>query len=275
MDRGTATPRIHAATHDGSESGDPVFLTVEQLHIKRRDMGPYVFGCQMLQNPIADSAQGFKREWLRYFTGDITTQSSFNWYLLVDAANSKRKGSDYTSIWAVGLGIDGNYYAIPEVRDRLNLTERTERLIDLHRKYRPVEVRYERYGMMADIAYIKLMQEKENYRFDIVEVAGQTSKIDRIKRLVPLSQNGSLYLPRQKNVTDYEGITRDLVQSFIEEELIPFPVPLHDDMLDALARIQEDEGTQYETGKKIDLALQWPKAIKKIGHARSSNWRTA
>jgi len=273
MDTGVAEPRIHAATDDGSSTGQPVFLTDEQLIKKRRDFGVYVFSCQMLQNPIADALQGFKREWLRHYrTLDIERN---NWYLLVDAANSKRKGSDYTSIWAVGLGSDGNYYAVPEVRDRLNLTERIARLISLHRKYKPVEVRYEQYGMQSDEAYIQTVMDREQYHFDIIEVAGPTSKEDRIKRLVPICENAQLYLPMSHNVTDYEGRTRDLVHDFIEQEFIPFPVPLHDDMLDALARITEVEGRQMGiSDKKITLALQWPKQNTYIDTPRgASDWR--
>jgi predicted phage terminase large subunit-like protein len=262
LERGTATPRIHAATHDGSMTGNPVFLTPEQLSIKRRDMGPYVFSCQMLQNPVADSSQGFDRAWVNHYDGELQLEQ-YNWYILVDAANGKRKNNDYTSMWAVGLGHDGNYYCIPEVRDRLNLTERAARLMALHKKYKPVEVRYERYGMMADINYIMQVQAQEAYRFRIIEVAGATSKIDRIKRLVPLFEDGKVWLPRIKYTTDYEGKARNLIDDFIESELVPFPVPLHDDMLDALARIADIEGTDHSSGEKKELILKWPEAKRK------------
>jgi predicted phage terminase large subunit-like protein len=272
MERGTATPRIHPATEDGTSFGIPVFLSQELLDEKRRDFGSFVYSCQMLQNPVADSSQGFSREWLRFFDGQAPPHC--NWYLVVDAANGKRKHNDYTSIWAVGLGPDKNYYCIPEVRDRINLTERSKRLIDLHRKYQPIQVRYEQYGMQSDIAYIKLIQEKENYRFDIIEVSGPTSKVDRIKRLVPLFENGMIYLPRKHIVTDYEGKTRDLIHDFIESELIPFPVPLHDDALDALARVTDDEGKYAGTDKNISLVLQWPKPMmKEITKRERPNWR--
>lgn len=260
MDRGTVIPRIYPATHDGTLTGDPVFLSHDDLAIKRRDMGIYTYSTQMLQNPIADNTQGFKREWIKKADFD---KEGLNWYLLVDSANSKKKGSDYTAIWAVGLGEDRNYYCIPEVRDRLNLTERANRLIELHKKYKPVQVRYERYGLMADVDYIKVMQEQQNYRFDIVEVAGSTPKPDRIKRLVPLFESGLMYLPETHKVTDYEGKTCDNVHIFIEQELIPFPVAQHDDMLDALARISEPKHP-----------LSWPMQQEEIKHTfqRGSAW---
>jgi predicted phage terminase large subunit-like protein len=256
IERGTAKPRIYAATHDGSLTGEPVFLTQEQLDGKRRDFGLYIFSCQMLQNPVADASQNFKREWLRYLHG--APPGDCNWYILVDAANSKRKGSDYTSMWAVGLGHDGKYYIIPEIRDRLNLTERAHRLIKIHRKYKPQQVRYERYGMMGDIAYIMTVQEQMNYRFDIIEVAGPTSKIDRIKRLIPLFEKGLMYMPEQYLVTDYEGKVQDNSKIFEEQEFVPFPVPIHDDMLDALARITETEGGHYDKDGKFKIELIWP-----------------
>jgi len=272
IERGTATARIHPATHDGSSSGVPVFLTDEQLQNKRRDFGIYTFSCQMLQNPIADALQGFKRTWLRHYRGQ--PPPNCNWYLLVDPANGKRKNNDYTTMWAVGLGEDRKYYAIPEVRDRLNLTERAARLIALHRKYRPKQVRYEQYGIQADVAYILKCQEEENYRFDIIEVAGPTSKEDRIKRLVPLYESGGIYHPERFVVTDYEGKARDLIQDYIEQEFVAFPVPLHDDMLDGLARITENEGRQLNSDKKIPLFLQWPEAQLDYDLPRAaSDWR--
>ena len=148
MDRGIAKVRTYPCTDDGTENGNPVFWAPEMLKFKRKTMGPYTFAAQCLLNPVADNLQGFRREWLRHYT---KTQEVTNNYLLVDAASSKKKGSDYTAMWVVGLGVDGNYYALDMVRDRMNLTQRADRLFDLHRKWKPKQVRYEKYGLMADI----------------------------------------------------------------------------------------------------------------------------
>lgn len=245
MKRSTAKTRKYPCTDDGEETGNPVFWTAEMLKQKRSDMGPYTFAAQCLLNPKADALQGFRRDWLRTYTK--IQQDSLNWYLLFDGASSKKKGSDYTAGWAVGLGTDGNYYCVPEVRDRLNLKERADRLFTLHRKYKPKQVRYERYGLMSDIEHFQARMEDENYRFTITEVAGQTSKQDRIKRLLPLFEAGRIWLPKSLHVADWQKIPVDLVHEFIESEYMAFPVGLHDDMLDALARICEP-----------DLKLVWP-----------------
>lgn len=253
IDRGTAKARTYAATVDGTETGEPVLMTREELAKKRRDMGPYIFGAQMLQNPKADSLQGFKREWMKFYqTSPVETGGGCNKYLLVDAANEKRKENDYTSMWIVGLGSDGNYYALDMIRDRLNLTERADAVFRLHRKWRPRQVRYEQYGLQADIQHIVDRQQRENYRFGIVKVGGQTPKNDRIKRLVPQFEQGKWYFPNTLHYTDYEKIPRELVSVFVEEEFCAFPVGLHDDMLDSLARIAEPDGDAPE------LSLVWP-----------------
>ena len=249
IDRGTFKAREHPGRVGGTDDGESVFWSDEIHEQKRRDMGPYTYAAQILLNPKADATQGFKREWLRSYTKmEPVATARMNKYLLVDAASSKKKGSDYTAMIVVGLGSDGNYYVLDMVRDRLNLAERLDRLFTLHRKWKPKQVRYERYGMMADIEAIKARQESETYRFDVTEVAGVTSKQDRIRRLIPMFEQGKVYLPKTLHVTDWQKNTVDLVHSFIEEEYYPFPVGLHEDMLDALARIAEP-----------DLRIVWPK----------------
>jgi predicted phage terminase large subunit-like protein len=250
IDRGTFKAREYPGRQGGTEDGQSIVWSDEQHIEKRAAQGPYVYASQILLNPKADAAMGFKREWLRYYTR-INNVAQMNKYIVVDSASSKKKGSDYTAMWCVGLGTDGNYYALDMVRDRLNLTERADRLFAWHRKYKPKQVRYEKYGLMSDIEHIKARQEQESYRFDIHEVGGVTSKQDRIRRLIPIFEQGRFYLMKSLHVTDWQKFTVDLVHSFVEEELYPFPVGLHDDMLDSLARIAEPE-----------LKLVWPKEQK-------------
>lgn len=237
--QGSARPRIYPATADGRPEGEPVLLAREALAEKRRDMGPYVFGCQMLQDPKADGVMGFKRAWLRYW--EPKSLGHLNLYLIVDPAGAKKQSGDYTSMWVIGLGPDGNYYLADGLRGRLNLTERAEALFRLHKKYRPLAVGYERYGMQADIEHIRYLQEQFNYRFGITELGGPIPKADRIRRLIPVFEQGRMYLPARCPYPDAGGKTRDVVKEFVEEEYLAFPVAGHDDMLDCLARILDPE----------------------------------
>ena len=246
IERGTFAIRKHTATRDGLVDGEPVLWSRETLIEKRRDMGPYTFACQIMLDPKADDTQGFKREWLCHYH-DAKKGAGLNKYILVDPASSRKASADYTSMWVVGLGGDENMYVFDIVRDRLSLTERADRLMQLHRKWRPREVRYEQYGLQADIEHIKDRMERENYRFTIKEVAGRVAKADRIKRLVPIFEQKRMWLPDALYVTNREGRSENLVEVFIEQEYLAFPVGAHDDMLDALARIAEPE-----------MPLSWP-----------------
>ena len=238
MDRGIPA-RVHACTSDGSEDWSKAVLrSPEFLADRRAKQGPYTFGAQMLLNPTADKAQGFRREWLRYWpNGNVV---GLNLYMIVDPASKKKKSSDYTTMWVIGIGPDEKYRVVDVVRDRLNLTERQKTLFRLHRKYRPLAVGYEEYGLQADIEHHKYVMTLENYDFTITPLGGTVAKEDRIKALVPVFESGRMLLPENGIVyLDYQGQAVDLIATFIREEYEAFPAVSHDDMLDAMARILE------------------------------------
>ncbi len=236
MDRGVPD-RIYPCTSDGSEDWSKAVLrSAEFLAGKRRRQGPYTFGAQMLLNPTADKAQGFKREWLQYWKA--THYNNLNRIIIVDPASKKKKTSDYTTMWVIGLGGDQNFYIIDCIRDRLNLVERAKNLFHLHRTYRPIAVGYEEYGLQADIEHYNYVMGLQNYRFGITPLGGSVAKEDRIKGLVPVFEQKRIFLPDTGIVhANYEGVAQNLVQIFIQEEYEAFPVVEHDDMLDPLARI--------------------------------------
>lgn len=189
------------------------------------------------QRPRAGTGGEFKRSWLNYF--DFVNSKPMYRLILVDPAGEKRKNNDYSCMWVVGLGEDENYYVLDVIRERMNLTERTEALFRLHRKWKPGQVRYEKYGMQADIEHIKSEMNQRSYRFAIQEVGGITSKLDRIRRLIPVFEKGRVWLPREVMYTGADGKPVDLIKHFVEEQFLAFPVMRHDDMLDALARLME------------------------------------
>ena len=232
MRRDVVKPRIYPVL---DENKQPVLLSPERVEEKRKEFGPYVFSSQMLLDPVADEAQNFKIEWIK--TWDAQNTNNLRIYILVDPASKKKKHSDYTAMFVIGLGLDRNYYIIDMIRDRLNLTERMQVLFGLHEMYRPVAVGYEEYGMQSDIEHLQYVMEQRNYRFPIFPLGGNVGKEDRIRSLVPVFEQGRIYLPQMCIRTTHDKKTLDLTKVFIEEEYKTFPVGAHDDMLDALARI--------------------------------------
>ena len=256
IDEGVATPRLIPATDDGTPTGTPVMWSHELFLQKYREMKEYTASCQLLQNPLVDKVKGFDYKDLKFWRP--TELYRLNKYILVDPANEKRKTSDYTSMWCVGLGSDKNYYVIDILRDRLNLTERTNKLMDWILKYSPLKIGYERYGMQADIQHIEYVMETTNFRFHgrLIELGGSTKKSDRIGSLEPLLRARRLYLPEYCFYTNYEGRKQDLVKVFIEEEFNCWPVPKHDDMLDALQRVlHPDLNAQFPPTEPVEENL--------------------
>lgn len=256
MERKTAAVRLHPATIDGTVTGEPVLLSREQLNKKRADMGPYVFGCQMLLDPKSEQKEGFKEEWLRYFPKRPTTRG--NRYILVDPANDKKKKSDYTAAGVIELREDRNYYVLDLMRDRLSLTERADLVFKWHREFQPLGVGYEQYGMQSDIAHMEDRMTRESYNFKITPLAGQLAKNERIKRLVPVCEQARWYLPDQL-VKDTSDGRLDLVRVFVRDEYVPFPVMAHDDVFDMFSRILDDElNAVFPTINKYVPPTVWP-----------------
>jgi hypothetical protein len=103
--------------------------------------------------------------------------------------------------------------------------------------------------------------EDENYRFKIQEVGGVTSKQDRIKRLIPLFEQGQVWLPeiplhdrlagaddRLARADDRSAFARLQARRGIHGD---FPSGCTRTSLDALARMEEP-----------DFKLVWPKEEK-------------
>ena len=261
MERKTVEPRIHPATIDGTIEGEPVLLTRERLAKKRKDMGDYIFQCQMMQNPISEHDQVFLAAWKRTYVNPPGPGRNAD-YILLDPAGSKKKGSDNTAGWVVRLGEDKNIYILDGVRDKLSLTQRADTVFNWHKAYnvnRATGVRYEKYGKDSDIEHMESKMNEEGYRFSITAVGGITPKNERIRRLIPYFQQGRIWFPETLWKTGYDGKPYDLVDCFFKDEFEDFPMSAHDDMLDALARLLEP-----------DFPLSWPAPDERLRHKIST-----
>ena len=237
------------------KKGDLLFpkrFTQEVLDTKRRDMLEYNYVGQFLQEPVPLGGGEFRDAWINYYDKSGLKASAMNIYILCDPAGGeetnkkKKKKSDFTTMMVIGLHNDNNYYLLDGVRDRLNPTERINKLFELHRTWngltnKPPVVGYEKYGLMSDTHHIREMQRQTGYRFSLIELGGKMQKEERIRRMIPDLQNGRWWFPDSLNYTDYEGRTIDLVREIIKSEMSTFPRAKYDDMLDAITRIYDNE----------------------------------
>jgi hypothetical protein len=208
MERNTAKPRIYPATKDGKVEGEPVFLTREELAEKRR--GP---GALHLRVPDAARPEGRRDAGLQ---GRVAAHAMANARNEHEHLHRDRSGIGQEEGFGLhrgmgsGLGV-GQEHLRPRHRSGPAFADAASRPHHgWHRKWQPIAVGYEHYGMQADIEHIRDRQDRENYRFQIIPLGGAMPKLDRIRRLIPWFEQGRIFMPQALVKTNYEGRRRSI-----------------------------------------------------------------
>ena len=241
--------------------GTTVLYTPEYINDKETTMIGIVFAAQMMCNPQQAMAFRFQEEWLgpRCDHDEIyRRRAEFNWYIFVDPANTKKKTSDYTAMVLVGTGPDRRYY-VPEIeRDKLSLSERIDRIFSMVNKWssdsRYPKVFWEQSGLSADMEMLRKEMEDRKFFFPLYAMGTKPRvmldprmngsgmlKLQRILALEPLFRNYRIVLAKQCMKLNYLGQYEDVMQKFIDDEYLTFPLGDHDDGLDALCHIADAE----------------------------------
>lgn len=187
-----AIPRVHAATHDGSLNGPPVFLPRDEWERVKREQRSQV-SAQFLQNPLAGEENTFLTKWLRpYWVRPIM----MNVYILIDPSLGRSKSSDRTAVAVVDA--NGNKHLLDGYCHRMRFPNAGRESGTSKKKWtgvpgaQLVKVGLERYGMQSDRDYFEERMRLEGYSFTIEELnwtgerAGESKKV-RVGRLEPAS----------------------------------------------------------------------------------------
>ncbi len=249
--------RFKARIYPCYDNGNPVLYTQEYLNRKQESMIGFVWSAQMMCNPMESSIIHFLDEWIseRCETQDIfATKDDFNFYILVDPANTKKKESDNTSMVVIATGADRKYYVPDIIYDKLNPSERRDKLFEMVNKWTNVrskpQVFYESNSMAADLFMIQEKQKETKNYFTITaastkprigdkRLVGGNLKFERIMQLEPLFRNHRIVLARTVRKINWEGKLVDMMQQVVDNEYRAFPFSDHDDFLDALSRIAD------------------------------------
>lgn len=203
--------RRHPATHDGTKTGVPVFLSPERWEQKVLTQSDAVLACQQLLNPLAGSIRMFDVTDLQEYQ---VRPDALMIYIMADPARSKKKDSANTAMAVIGVDELSQKYLLDGFDHQMDLMERWQNMRDLWVKWRQapgvqgIKVGYEIFGAQADADYFEERKKAEAVAFEIEELAwphdSPGSKDDRIQRLLPDVRSHAFFGPYP---TDDESIT--------------------------------------------------------------------
>lgn len=226
------------------ESNKPIFperLPMDAIWHMHKEQGPYNFSCQNLLNPVPPDDQTFNLSWLKFYNVQEFSKP-LRIVMSVDPANTTNKRSDSTSIIIHGFDENQKWYVLDMFKDKLEVEDRVEKVIQLNQYWRNVcgrniPILYESYGFQnTDVSIINRRLREERLYIEIIDFrAKKQAKEDRIRGLQPFFSRGDIYLPKEcSHFSKYHKKKIDMIDAFKSEYMF-FPKAKHDDLLDNLS----------------------------------------
>ncbi len=211
-------------------------ISIEEIEKK---LSPSVFQVEMLNNPYAAGQNIFKREWFQERDMGYVKNFCLKCYITIDTATGT--GKDYNAI-VINYIDHTETWNILAFRNKHNAGELVNNLFGLFNTYKPVAIGIEKTTYtMGFMSFLQVEMRKRQQFLPIVELShGGKKKEERIKNtLEQRYNNGSIY--------HIKGYCNEL-----EDELLKFPLGLHDDLADALS--YQSQIVRPMTGVKISTS---------------------
>lgn len=200
--------------------------TLERLEAS---LGPYMYSCLYMNQPVRREDMAFKPEWFLDYDNIPPTQS-FAIYTTVDPATdpklSKTGKTDYSVVMTCGKDtVTGLVYVLDYFRRKCNPGELSAAIFEHVIKWEPILVGYEDVAYQRSIDYYlkELMRQQQRYFvLQRLELSRQkNAKETRIAGLQALFSSGTI-------------LTRSNMHE-LKSELLMFPMGNNDDLADALS----------------------------------------
>lgn len=203
----------------------PQKLTKEFLEQARRTMGSYLFANQYLNVVIPEEERKFKKEWFKYWTELAANRNTF---IMIDPALSETEDADFTGVVVQDVDVENSRYVRLARRYRVSPTQLIKLIFDLYAEFRPTAIGIESVAYQKAIFYFLAEEMKRRDTWlPVCEVKPPTDRTKEMKilGLVPRFEWGHVYLAPG--------------QTDLEDELLNFPRGSHDDLIDAMASMDE------------------------------------
>lgn len=193
------------------------------LEDKKRQLGSTDFNAEMMNQPIDEETQEFKKElFLPIAWEDVQAKRTRN-FITIDTAVSQRDEGDFTGITRNYVDEQGKWH-LRARRYKISPKDLIDLLFVLYKEDRPEKIGIEKTVYLQAIKpFLDDECRKRNTFLPIVELQhAQINKHTRIRGLLPVYESKSVYHIR--------GECGEL-----EEELLRFPRSVHDDVSDSAA----------------------------------------
>ncbi len=235
---------IHAYKEDGTPSYNR--FDGGALDAIKATMGSFMFNMLYLNNPLSSEFMKFRPEWIRYWTSkkdDIDDKDLFGLpkdgikRITVDPADPPTgKGGQCFTVALAALNCASGLYVLDVVRGKFTNAQLIHKTLDLADKWDISWIRIEadRYPHLK-AAFQTIINKRfedtgNKYYVEDVKTRGR-NKEERIMRLQPLFEEGSVYLRKNMNELENElfqfprGTTKDIIDALAWQVLDDFRVP--------------------------------------------------
>lgn len=245
-----STMRIPILTSEGVSAWPEKFSTAE-IESERENWAALgktdIWYRNKMCQCISPDSQKFKREYFRYYE-DLPGLSEMNVYTTVDLAISQKVNADYSAIVTVGVNSEGHWFVLDVEYGRYDPSTTIDAIFSAVQKWHPLSVGIE---VVAYQAALQHFLEKEMPRrgtfFRITPLKAEKKKEIRIDNIQPRFAVGTVWFKSNAHWREK-----------IESELLAYPHGAHDDVIDALAYMEQMAVAPYEySGTRGGLSNDW------------------
>ena len=201
----------------------PARWPLEKLDQERDRIGTLAFEQEYQANPLDDTAQVFRPEWLQRYDAQELERREMVTLMAVDPASGSASG-DFFAIWVGSVAVDtGVIYTRVLQLDRIGFVEQVRRIIATAQEWRPAKIGIETVAYQAALKQaIDEISRRDGLFLPVVELRTRENKRARIESLSVFLENGTLRLPRE-------------LSAEAERQFLQYPASKHDDAPDVCA----------------------------------------
>lgn len=195
---------------------------------------------------ISPESQKFKREYFRYYETPPRL-NEMNIYTAVDLAISQKPNADYSAIVTVGVNSAGHWFVLDVEYGRYDPITTMDAIFSAVQKWRPLTVGIEAVAYQS--ALLKFLEKEMPQRgifFRITPLKAEKRKELRIDTLQPRFAVGTVWFKQQA-----------VWLPEIEAELLAYPHGARDDVIDALAYVEQMSSTPYASRDEGGVTGDW------------------